>query len=196
MLRQMTTSVNPTYEVIKEDNTFTTSNTTWSTSTDSSSGNITISATDFQPVQTGQQCNESKVHDHSQKAVFHGMKSAFRFISLGDKGVDVPQPDNAARIAGEVGSAYLKEKDIEYDRERSLDDLQEQHMSDDGVMDKLKDLFKGALPDGGRGPLKVSELEEAIERAWNKIDSGSHKGGARVAVAAAEAYLGEEIHDA
>lgn len=182
--------------VVNEGSTIPKDNYTYSTSSTN-----TVRVTDLNishsQSNSGNDCNESKVHDHAQKAVFHGMKSAFRYISKGRKGVDNRQPDNAARIAGEVGSAYLNEKDIDYDRERSLEDIEDQHMKDDGVIGKLIDLFKNdVLPDGGRGPLSEDELEEAIERAWNKIDAANHKAGARVAVAACEAYLGEEIHHA
>lgn len=147
----------------------------------------------------GQTCNESKKHDNDQKAVFHGMKSAYRMSrhSTGEYGSQNPQREHAAHTAAHVGIAFMKSKDYDYDRERSLEDIEDRHMADDGVIDSLVAWLKDdVMPDGGevnRGPLTDSEFEEAIKRAWDKIDNENHKAGARVAIAAAEAYLGEKM---
>jgi len=187
----------------------------WDSTTNSSSNTISIDTSSIQWASTssrqqaaatrgssqsqGQTCNESKRHDNDQKAVFHGMKSAYRMSrhSTGEYGSQNPQREHAARTAAHVGIAFLKAKDYDFDRERSLKDIEDRHMADDGVIDSLISWLKDdVMPDGGdvnRGPLTDSEFEEAIKRAWKKIDNGSHKGGARVAIAAAEAYLGEKI---
>lgn len=138
----------------------------------------TISASASSPparADGGQQCNESLKHSHEQKAVFHGLKSAYRMISSGQKGVVETQPERAARIAGQVGAAFLAAEGADYDRDRS-----EKHL-----VEKVLDRVLGGDD--------VDELEAGIEKAWEKVDNGNHKGGARVAIAAAEEYLGEEV---
>lgn len=116
---------------------------------------------------SGQQCNESKVHDHAEKAVFHGMKSAYRYVSKGRKGVVNREPDEALRIAAHVGRAFLLSKGYVYDPEESLPYLHKN--------------FDLADPE--------QAIEDAIERAWKKIDDRKHKGGARIAVSLGEYYL-------
>lgn len=145
-------------------------------------------------------CNESKMWNNDEKALFHGIKSAFRMSRAYDGseyGSENPQHPEAALIAAHVAKAYLLATDQDYDRERSFDDLSERHMGGRGVMESVVELMSSVMADGGsvpaRGPLTDEELEEAIKRAWEKIDSGSHVGGARVALAAAEVYLGEHI---
>lgn len=133
---------------------------------------IPISGTQFggnPPQAQGQQCNESKRHSHEEKAVFHGMKSAFRFVSSGSKGVDDTQAWEALHIAGRVGKAYLQSEGYSYDPDKSEEYLK------DNFLDKF------------RSETKI--IERAIKRAWKKIDGGNHKGGARIAVSLADKYV-------
>lgn len=136
------------------------------------SGNTMVTNTRSYSAQltgSGPTCNESLKHDHEQKAVFHGMKSAFRLISSGRKGVENRQVDEAMRIAAEVGKAYLQTEGIEYDPERSRTYLEEKFLDKSNSDEVL--------------------IERAIERAWNKIDSGEHAGGARIAVSLGDEFL-------
>lgn len=143
-------------------------------------------------------CNESKAHSGVQKAAFHSIKGAYRWLGLHE---DMPsrfntQPEPAAIIAAQAGRAYLQVVGKEYDRERSLEDLKERHMKEDaeGFVEKLIE-FLGAgfeTADESRH-LTTGELKDALSRSWEKIDNGSHKAGARVAVAAGEAFLGYQV---
>lgn len=110
------------------------------------------------------QCNESQIHSNMQKSVFHGMKSAKR---LKDEGLHM----QAVRVAGEVARGFLLAEDIIYDPKKS-----EKHL-----VERIKDKVLGGN--------KFDEIDKGIEKAWSKIDSGNHKGGARVAIAVADEYL-------
>lgn len=139
-------------------------------------------------------CNESKVHDHKEKAVFHGMKSAFRMVSRGSKGVDNLQPEQAARIAAHAGIAFLRAADEEYDREDSFEYLRQNIVGDPRTIDRVLSLLGIEPSDLTDGGASRSDLEDGIEKAWTQIDSKSHHAdGSRTAIAIAEAYLGERL---
>lgn len=110
------------------------------------------------------QCNESLKHSNIEKSVFHGMKSAKR---LKDEGLHM----QAVQVAGEVAKGFLMAEDIKYVPEKS-----EKHL-----VEKIKDKVLGGD--------QFDEISKGIEKAWDKIDGGHHKGGARVAVAVADEYL-------
>jgi hypothetical protein len=127
-------------------------------------------------------CNESLKHDHAAKACFHGMKSAFRFVSSGHKGIasdgyDTGRPREAAWIALEVARAYLQSQDKEYDRDQSQDHYESRIIDDVNAGPRYRERI----------------LEDGIEKAWNKIDNENHVGGCRVAIAAAEAFFDQEF---
>lgn len=140
-------------------------------------------------------CNESKVHNNDEKAIFHGMKNAFRMSREYDGkeyGSDDPQYEHAAHAAAHTALAYLKANDVEYDREASFDYLDQNVLQDDsGVLDTLLGVFRGeseAPADGGA--VTDDELAAGIARAWKQIDKKQHHDdGARTALAIAEAYL-------
>lgn len=146
-------------------------------------------------------CNESLTHSGLEKAVFHSVKGAYRWLALHTdmrKGRFEIQPKRAARIAAEAGMAFLVSGGYDYDRERSLKDIDSKHLSKKGKLEKLINWFKSGFesPEGidiEEDTITVEELKKAIKRAWNKINGGNHKAGARVAVAAGEAFLGEKL---
>lgn len=148
----------------------------WYKANDTSGNSTTIvGSTDWvqrttqTPSQPSGACNESKVHNHAEKAVFHGMKSALRFSSTGMKGVPERQVYEGMRIAAEVGKAFLQSEDYDYDPEKSQEYLES------NFLDKF------------RSEEKI--IEKAIDKAWKKIDNGNHKGGARIAVSLGQKYL-------
>lgn len=161
--------------MVSINNHYSTNGTTWSTSNDTSGSTSIVGSTDWvayrtnSPSQPSGPCNESEVHNHAEKAVFHGMKSALRFSSAGRKGVPERQVHEGMRIAAEVGKAFLQSEDYEYDPEKSQEYLE----------DKFLDKF--------RSEEKI--IEKAIDKAWKKIDNGNHKGGARIAVSLGQKYL-------
>ena len=108
-------------------------------------------------------CNEGQIHNNAQKAIFHAVKGAKRFATDG-------LHEEAARIAATAGRAFLLEEDIDYDDERSSGYLAD-------LIDALRD--------------EETKIEEAINKAFTKIDSGNHKGGARIAVSIGDEYLNE-----
>lgn len=175
-----------TAQIVSEGDTFEVDTTnytiesSWDNSTSYSSDTHSISFTNGSTIQhngsssssiQGQQCNESLKHSHDQKAIFHGMKSAFRIVSRSEKGVKNPQVMEALRVAGSVARAYLQSENIEYNSEKSEEYLEK------NFLDKFRP--------------QESIIESAIEKAWNKIDNGDHKGGARIAVSVADEYLDE-----
>lgn len=107
-------------------------------------------------------CNESLKHSNVEKAIFHAVKGAHRLV-------DEDQAWAALQIAGSAANAYLETEDEIYDPEHS-----EEYLYDE-IVDDAKST--------------VEVIGAGIERAWNKIDSGHHLGGARVAVSVADAYL-------
>lgn len=110
------------------------------------------------------QCNESLKHSNMEKSVFHGMKSAKR---LKDEELHM----QAVRVAGEVARGFLLSEDIDYVPEKS-----EKHL-----LEEIKEKILGGD--------HFDEINKGIEKAWNKINRGHHKGGARVAIAVADEYL-------
>lgn len=137
-------------------------------------------------------CNESLKHDNEQKAIFHGMKSAFRMSRKYDGneyGSHNPQHETAARIAANVAIAHLDANDVEYDREESMEYLQNEIIG--SITDRIVGLFGIRNVDISR-----EDLEDGIERAWKQIDEKEHHDdGARTALAIAEAYLGIEFYE-
>lgn len=144
-------------------------------------------------------CNESKTHDNQEKALFHGMKSAFRMSrqSDGEYGTSGDPPyEQAAHIAARVAIAYLQTTDTAYDREESFEYLREKIVGDPRTIDRVLDFLgiKEATID--QGLASTDDLEAGIAQAWTQIDEKwHHDDGARTALAIAEAYLGEEIYD-
>lgn len=75
--------------------------------------------------------------------------------------------DDAVRIAGHAGRAYLEAEGKPYDRERSA----------------------GYLEDNFPGDDDDTVISAAIDKAFDKIDGGSHVAGARIAVSVADEYI-------
>lgn len=141
-------------------------------------------------------CNESKKFDNEQKALFHGLKSAYRMSRLydGEYGVQADESDDipwetAARIAANVAIAYLETKDREYDRRESLEYIRDNHVEDlkPAYIERL--VFTGRLDDGGGVDEEV--LDMMLDHAWTQAHKKrSHYDAARTALAVSEAYLG------
>jgi hypothetical protein len=106
-------------------------------------------------------CNESKHYNNAEKAVFHAIKGSKRFKDDG-------RPEEAARVAANAGKAFLLAEDIDYD-----DDLSSSYLQD--LIEKIRSDETG--------------IEKAIDKAFSKIDSGNHTGGARIAVSIGERYV-------
>lgn len=137
-------------------------------------------------------CNESKKHDNEEKAIFHGIKSAFRVSREYDGseyGTPIPCYETAARIAANVAIAYLKTTGQEYTREESHEYIEENYAEDTGSILQFFGIEKELSERVGE-----EQLEDAIDQAWHQIDEKeNHYDGARTALAAAEAFLGEEL---
>lgn len=167
---------------------------TWSMdSTNSTTCGTHRVASHFQSRQAASgDCNESKAHDNGEKALFHGLKSAYRMSrqSTGEYGTNGPPPyEAAARAAANVALAYMQAHDADYDREESFEYLEEKVLTG-GVVDSLLDLFRGERV------ITDSDLSDGIDCAWTQIDDKwHHDDAARTALAISEAYLGEEVHE-
>lgn len=140
----------------------------------------------------GGACNESKRHDNEEKAIFHGMKSAFRVSREYDGseyGTPIPCYETAARIAANVAIAYLKTTGQEYTREESHEYIEENFSRTMGFTERFFGTKKSLSQLVGE-----KQLEDAIKQAWEQIDTKeNHYDGARTALAAAETFLGEEL---
>lgn len=138
-------------------------------------------------------CNESKIHDNDEKALFHGIKSAFRMSRQYDGneyGSNNPQRAAAARSGAFAAIAYLQATDTEYDREESFEYLADNVLSDPSLVERLLSLVRG---DDTEIVTDV-DLEDGIDRAWTQIDEKQHHDdGARTMVAIAEAYLADPL---
>lgn len=138
--------------------------TTWVRGTDSS-GNYpapTFRTPDFTTSGTStgtDDCNESLTHTNAEKAVFHAVKGAKRMASDG-------LITDAVRVAGHAGRAYLKNDRESYDPDKSLEYLDDNFDDHDDTV-----------------------ISAAIDRAFEKIDNGSHVGGARIAVSIADRFV-------
>lgn len=175
-----------TIEFVPEGDSFTQQSSNWSTTADSSGNTAPVwrpsytntastssstnplapsagGGTSGQAVADGG-CNESLKHTNAEKAVFHATKGAKRMLDEG-------QHTEALRIAGAAGTSYLASMNLEYDADRSATHLAEK------VLDRLF------------GNNRADEIEAGIEKAFDKIDRGNHKGGARVAIATADEFL-------
>lgn len=73
--------------------------------------------------------------------------------------------------------ARSESQDKEYDRDQSQDHYESRVIDDVSTGPNYRDRV----------------LENGIEKAWNKIDNENHVGGCRVAIAAAEAFFGQEF---
>lgn len=181
-------------QYVKEGNTFKSKQTNWDSinisATAGDAPDVTVQCSNN--IQTQQAtCNESDIHDHSQKAAYHGLKSAYRMISSGGKGVDNRQLKPGARIAANVGIAYLQEKGLSYDREDSFDYIGDKIIGEAGILDRFREFFKSG---NGGEHITDDELEEGIDQAWFQIDEKqNHADAARTAIAVAEAYLNEKF---
>lgn len=123
---------------------------------------------------TDDDCNESLTHSNVQKSLFHGMKGAVRLVYDTDGGTaveDEGQYDDALRVAGHAARAYLLTESRTYDASKS-----------DSYLD---DKFDAKSSD------RASVIRSSLRRAWDKIDSGHHVDGARIAVSIADRYLPE-----
>lgn len=135
-------------------------------------------------------CNESKAHNNEEKALFHGLKSAYRMSREfdGEYGTDDPPYETAARIAAEVAIAFLQTTDQAYTREESFEYIEENFARSPGVVES----YLSDPPLDAR--VGESEFKAAIGRAWEQIDSKwNHYDSARTALAAADLFLGGEI---
>ncbi len=138
-------------------------------------------------------CNESKIHDNDEKALFHGVKSAFRMSRQYDGseyGSEHPQRAAAARSGAFAAIAYLQATGTEYDREESFEYLADNVLSDPSLVERLLSFVRGEDTE----IVTDVDLESGIDRAWTQIDQKQHHDdGARTMVAIAEAYLGESL---
>lgn len=172
---------------------------TWSINLDTSntSGDVLSAAAKRQIGSSMQrrssgQCNESSKHDNQEKALFHGLKSAYR-MSRSYDGREYGTPgspplDQAARIAASVASAFFETADFTYTREESHEYVSDGYMKDPGLISRAQQFFGGSLPE-------VVDMEAAIGQAWKQVDDkGNHYDAARTALAAAELHLDEELH--
>lgn len=135
-------------------------------------------------------CNESKAHNNEEKALYHGLKSAFRMSreSDGEYGTDDPPYETAARIAANVAIAYLQTTDQEYTREDSFEYIEEKFARSPGIVES----YINDPPLDTR--VGESEFEDAIGHAWIQIDKKwNHYDSARTALAAADLFLGGEV---
>lgn len=174
------------------------SGSTWdisSTNNTSSTINVYQNLSFKQPRRTA--CNESGKHDNQEKAFYHGLKSAYRMSrqSSGEYGVSSgPVPyESAARIAANVAMAFFETTDVEYDRDKSMEYLEENIFSETTIKSRLM-----ALLGYGDDPKLVTDedLSAGIDKAWNQVDDKwNHDDSARTALAIAEAYLGETLYD-
>lgn len=133
-----------------------------STSNTASTYNVRLQPSSTATAAGTDDCNESLKHTNTQKAVFHAVKGAHRLT-------DAHQHTEAAAIAGEAGKAFLQAEVEPYDSDRS----------DKYLLDKLVD----------EDQTDEQNIADAIERAFEKIDSGQHVGGARIAVSVADRYV-------
>lgn len=144
-------------------------------------------------------CNESQKHDHLEKAAYHGMKSAYRHISQSSKGIVSDGYDSqhvwaAYHIAKGVALGYLESAGTEYDRDHSVDYYEDNILSKVDVPDDLDDGgFHWGGREAGHEDYYAEVLEKGISKAWKKIDSENHKGGARIAVSAVEHFMQEKL---
>lgn len=150
----------------------------------------------------GGPCNESKKHNNEEKALYHGLKSAYRMsrVTDGEYGVrtrresDIPW-EEAARIAANVALSYLKVSDQPFTREASYEYVAENFVDNGGLLNYIR----RKLSTGNEGAERVRSADEAaldaaVERAWSQVDDKQHHyDAARTALAAAEMYLGEEV---
>lgn len=166
---------------------------TYNTLDSSSASNINIKWNP--PTASGGSCNESNIHDNDEKALFHGVKSAFRMSRQSDGseyGSEHPQRATAARSGAFAAIAYLQATDTEYDREESFEYLANNVLSDPSLVERLLSFVR----DDDLGMVTDVDLEAGIDRAWTQIDQKQHHtDGARTMVAIAEAYLGEPLWD-
>ena len=154
-----TNSSNHWVQIKPECESFDSTNTAWSTSSTTSPPTPRAVADGGS---TGtDDCNESLKHSNAQKAVFHAVKGAKRLV-------DEQQHQEALSIAGNAGKAFLSTEGKDFDEDRS-----ESHLMDRVVDEDRSD---------------EENIKDGIDMAFDKIDSGNHIGGARVAIAVANEY--------
>ena len=150
-----------------------------------------ISASHNPGSSTAADCNESKAHNNDEKALFHGLKSAYRMsrTSDGEYGTHGDPPyETAARIAANVAIAYLLASDQPYTREESLEYIEDNYARSVGYVEKY---FSDPPLDARVGE---AELEDALDQAWHQVDEKwNHYDAARTALAAAELFLSGEL---
>lgn len=133
-------------------------------------------------------CNENSKYNNEQKALYHGLKSAYRMSREhdGEYGTDDPPYRTAAHIAMNVASAYFQTTDGEYTRDESREYIEENYTRKLGYTERF---FGGETPLHDR--VGDGQLRDALGHAWYQIDEKTnHFDAARTALAAAEAYLG------
>lgn len=153
--------------------------------------NHTASTTSaWNPTTTGN-CNESSKFDNDEKALYHGLKSAYRLsrTSDGEYGTTGDPPyETAARIAAYVCIGFLETTDQTYTREASFRYIEEEFAEPIGTIAKH---FSDPPLDSRIGE---TEFSEAIAHAWTQIDTKrNHYNAARTALAVADLFLGGEL---
>lgn len=155
------------------------------------STNINVSAGQIRRARPG--CNESKKHDNDEKALFHGLKSAFRMSRAYDGkeyGSQSPQHATAAHTALGVALSYIKATDQEITREASYEYIESQFL--DPVSNVERKLLDVPLEER----MGVDAFEDAIDYAWMQVDEKeNHYDAARNALFAAELFLGVRYDD-
>lgn len=154
------------------------------------SNNNTSSALNVSTTSNAVGCNESKAHNNEEKALYHGLKSAYRMSrgSDGEYGTADPPYETAARIAANVAIAYLQTTEQEYTREGSFEYIDENFAREPGFVESY---FSDPALNARVGE---SEFETAIGHAWMQIgEKWNHYDSARTALAAADLFLGGEI---
>ena len=138
-------------------------------------------------------CNESSKFNNEQKALYHGLKSAYRMGQAYDGkeyGVqgDIPL-ETAAQIAANVAIAYFQTTGKEYTRRESLEYLRDNH--DGGIRPAFLEhlVFTGRVEPSD--PIDEETFGKVISHAWTQIDDKrNHYDAARTALAISEAVLG------